>query len=288
MAAVMGLTLASPALAVARPPDSSPVDVTMTATGRRLATQVAARHSAHGVATQRSDLRVWRVAPGDYVAGRSLPDNVRTGTTVLADGRTELWMTYDTDVPTPPTARQELATAAGPAAIAWSWVAQGCFSRIQNTFGWLDSCYAIHRLTGEGDPREFFKLEQYGTVAAKIPGKIYDGWLAAVRRTGSAAQAWIDWSPRGSLSGSCVSVPLEVSALGVGFRASGIMCERWNIFKGAAAGHFKEQWSCGCIVPFGQPYPNTREIDYLQAVSVGSGKVAQWTLSAGFTAIVAA
>jgi hypothetical protein len=287
MVVVTALVLLSPALAVARPPRNSPVDVTATAIGRRLADQAAARHSAHGVATRRSDLRVWRVAPGDYVVGRSLPDNLRTGTTVHADGRTESWMTYDTEVPTPPTTTAPTA-AAGLQTIAWTWRAQACFSRIQNTFGWLDSCYAIHKLTGESDPRDFFKLEQYGTVAAKIPGKIYDGWLAAVRTTGSASQAWIDWSPRGSLSGSCVSVPLEVSVLGVGFRASGIMCERWNIFKGAAAGHFKEQWSCGCIVPFGQPYPNTREIDYLQAVSVANGKVAQWTLSAGFTAIVAA
>jgi hypothetical protein len=62
------------------------------------------------------------------------------------------------------------------------------------------------------------------------------------------------------------------------------MCERWNVYKYADAGHFKEEWSCGCIFPFGQPYPNVREIDYLQTVSVANGRYVEWTLTAGFLA----
>ena len=40
----------------------------------------------------------------------------------------------------------------------------------------------------------------------------------------------------------------------------------------------------GCDWPFGQPHPNTREIDGMQAISVPGGGSAVWTLSAGFTA----
>jgi hypothetical protein len=96
--------------------------------------------------------------------------------------------------------------------------------------------------------------------------------------------AWIDWSPRGSRSGSCTTLPLSVAALGIPYVSSVTACERYNIDKGAAAGQFKVEWSCGCVYPFGQPYPNTRELDYLQAVSVANGGFAQWSISAGFLA----
>jgi len=279
---VSGLSLVLPALATARPPSGSPAEITQTATGRRLATDVAGRHARLGVPVRADELRVWRLGPGDYLIGTSMPRNLRTSAVATADGAIELSMAFDTE----PLRSQSISstTSAGTQA-AWRWVSQGCFSRIQNVFGYIDSCYAVHRLTGESDPRDFYKLEQYGTVGAKLLGKIYDGSLSAAKSAASAAMSWIDWSPRGSLSGSCVTVPLSVSALGIGFSASGVMCERWNIYKAAAAGQFREEWSCGCIVPFGQPYPNAREIDYLQAISVGGGKLAQWTLSASFRAL---
>jgi hypothetical protein len=96
--------------------------------------------------------------------------------------------------------------------------------------------------------------------------------------------SWIDWSPRSSLSGGCQVVPLSISALGVGLSASGVMCERWHIAKSSTAGGFRETWSCGCPIGFGPGYPNTREIDYMQAVSVWNGGVPRWTLSQGYHA----
>ena len=83
--------------------------------------------------------------------------------------------------------------------------------------------------------------------------------------------SWMDWSPRASKSGSCQGVPLSITVLGVGISASGLMCEQWNIYKYAAGGHFKEEWSCGCVYPLGQPYPQTREVDYMQAISIPGG-----------------
>jgi hypothetical protein len=162
---------------------------------------------------------------------------------------------------------------------------QYCFSRMGDTLsGYLDSCYVLHKMVNESDPRDFYQLEQYGSVGAGQLRKIYSGFLEAQQAASSSTMSWIDWSPRGTITGSCQSVSLNVSALGVGISSSGIMCERWNITKWSAGGHFKEEWSCGCIVPFGQPYPNVREIDYMQAVSVPNGGSAVWTLSAGYTA----
>jgi hypothetical protein len=282
VALVTGLSLVLPALATAHRPSGPPAEITQTVTGRQLATDVAGRHASLGVRVRADDLRVWRLGPGDYLIGKSMPRNLRTSTQATSDGSIELSISFDTE----PAQIREIsqATSAGTVAASWSWRSQGCFTRRQTSFGYIDSCYAIHKLTGESDPRDFYKLEQYGTVGAKLLGKIYDGSLAAVKSAASAPMSWIDWSPRGSISGSCTGIPLSVSALGVGFSASGVMCERWNIFKGTAAGQFREEWSCGCIIPFGQPYPNSREIDYLQAISVGNGRLAQWTLSATFRA----
>lgn len=283
-ALVSALSLALPALATARPPIGAPSDITSTSKGHDLAAEVAARHEALGVKVRAADLRVWRLGPGDYLVGRTLPRNLTTATHTTADGATEYSMTFDTELAEASANVANLTTEAGTLAATWTWQSQGCFTRLQNASGYLDSCYALHKLTGESDPKDYYKLEQYGTVAAKQGGKIYDGSLSAVKASSSSAMSWIDWSPRGTLSGSCQGVPLSVSALGVSFSASGVMCERWNIYKGSAAGQFKEEWSCGCIVPFGQPYPNAREIDYLQAVSVANGGHAVWTLSATFRA----
>jgi hypothetical protein len=282
VAVVSGLSLVLPALATAHPPSGLPADITQTATGRQLATEVAGRHANLGVRVRADDLRVWRLRPGDYLIGKSMPLNLTTSAVTTSDGAIELAMTFDTD----PARSQTISrtTSAATLAASWRWMSQGCFTRLQNAFGYIDSCYAIHKLTGESDPRDFYKLEQYGTVGAKLLGKIYDGSLSAAKSAASSAMSWIDWSPRGNLSGNCVTIPLSVTALGVGFNASGVMCERWNIFKGAAAGQFREEWSCGCLLPFGQPYPNAREIDYLQAISVANGRLAQWTISASFRA----
>jgi hypothetical protein len=121
---------------------------------------------------------------------------------------------------------------------------------------------------------------------ARPGGKIYDGWMRGVRASSSAPMSWIDWSPRGSMSGGCATTPISVKALGVGISASGIMCEHWDHYQGEP-GDYKQKWTCGCIFPFGQPYPNGRELDLMQAVSVANGRSVAWTLYAGFTAIQA-
>jgi len=62
------------------------------------------------------------------------------------------------------------------------------------------------------------------------------------------------------------------------------MCEHWYIFLYEDPGQFTEQWDCGCIWGFGVGYPDSREIDDMQAVSVPNRGVSRWTLSAGFLA----
>ncbi|MDF2732047.1 MAG: hypothetical protein K0S92_677 [Desertimonas sp.] len=280
------LLIASAALILAAVPVAAadapgrPVDVTETPLGRMLAAEAGERHRTLNASNGAQKLRVWRVGPGDHVVGDGLPANLATPTRTLPDGRVRLELRFDTAALT-----RRAATTTATTTPRWSPVGGTCFSRVSTTWGWLDSCYKMHRLIGETDATwDYYQLEQYGSVAAKEPGKIYDGWLHG-KKAGATAMYWVDWSPRGTISGGCVTVPISVSALGFGISASGLMCERWDIYKAAAGGDFKEQWGCGCIVPFGQPYPNIREIDLMQAVKVIRNASPSWTLSGGFTAI---
>jgi hypothetical protein len=264
-------------------------EITATTVGRALTAATANRHARRGGSAGATRLRAWEVAPGEYLVGPWLPANLRTST-VVRGGRRVVELRFDVVTGLERASRNRVprgTTSLGPAAVpTWAWQSQACFARMGDPrFGWLDSCYLIHRLKNESDSRDYYKLEQYGTVGAGPFAKIYDGWLAAAKGPGSGAMAWVDWSPRGDLSGSCQGIPLSVSALGVAISASGIMCERWDMTKGAPAGTFRQMWSCGCVWPLGQPWPNDREIDYMQAVSVPNGKPVVWTLSAGFTAI---
>jgi hypothetical protein len=279
--------IASIAPVTAASPRSGPLEVTGTERGHALAEQGAARHRALGVPSKAASLRVWRTTDGGYLVGTRLPDNLRTSIEERADGTVIAEMSYDVgglDEGGAKTASLDGRLAAGP---SWQWRSQGCFSRLGGSSGpgWLDSCYAIHKLVNETNSRDYYKLEQWGTLAAANLGKIYNGWLAATRAaSGSSTMRWADWSPRGSTSGSCVNVTLSIAALGVGFSSPAFFCEQNIPHKSPTPGSFRMEWSCGCIWPFGQPVPNSREIDYLQAVSVPNGGAARWTLSAGLHA----
>ena len=274
--------LGAPMVVRAAGPGGPPRDVTDTPAGRRLVSEAAERHAALGARGGQARLRAWRIAPGEFVVADALPANFATTTRTLPDGKVAVDIRFDTE---PLQVRQTAAATASP-----RWVQTGgtCFSRIGNTWGFVDSCYKTHRLSGETDYYwDYFQLEQYGSVGAKQGGKIYDGWMRGYRG-GSAKMYWVDWSPRGTLTGGCVTVPISVSAMGVGISATGLMCERWDIFKSATGGDLKERWGCGCIIPFGQPYPNVREIDLMQAVKVLRNATPVWTLTAGLTALAGA
>jgi hypothetical protein len=277
--AVTSMTLATnePAAAV-RP---AVVEITTTERGRAMVETTAAQLSAKGHRTIAGSLRVWSLGSGTFVVADRMPDNLKTSVVTDAAGRTRVSARWNVSS----RADGHLRATAAAASVSWSWLNQACFTVIQNTYGTLQPCYAMHKLTGESDPRDFYQLEQYGTLYARPGGKIYNGWMRGVRAS-SAAMSWIDWSPRGSLSGGCATTPISVKALGVGISASGIMCEHWDHFQGNP-GDYKQQWSCGCIFPFGQPFPNGRELDLMQAVSVANGRSVAWNLYAGFTAIQA-
>ena len=276
------VVLVPPALGSAASPNL-PRDITASTEGRGLAEAVAARWKSNGVAATARDLRVWDLTGSgeEFFVATGMPRALTTQTIVDADGTHHIEFSFE--VSSSDSRNPEPLFASTTAAADWSWLNQGCFARISNWAGWLDSCYAMHRLTGESDPRDFYQLQQYGTVGSGL-GKIYDGWLMGQKASGSSAMSWIDYNPRQSIGGNCVSVPIQVAALGQIIRDTGILCENWNITKWTEAGKFREQWSCGCVYPFGKGSNSTREINLMQAVSVPNGGTAKWVLTAGFTA----
>jgi hypothetical protein len=60
------------------------------------------------------------------------------------------------------------------------------------------------------------------------------------------------------------------------------LCEIRNSTEYGGAGRFKNQWSCGCIVPGG--VDRDRSVAYMVEVSTTQPGSVQWTLSAGLAA----
>ena len=93
--------------------------------------------------------------------------------------------------------------------------------------------------------------------------------------------AWEDWSPRSDKNVSCGSITIGVQHV-VGLSFTHDICEIWNMTKYEEAGRFKNQWSCGCIAPWG--VDGDREVAYTVEVSLSQTGSVQWSLSAGFSA----
>jgi hypothetical protein len=262
-----------------------PIEITGTARGHELVRHAAQQFAAQGASADVRSLHAWEVAPGEHIVGRVLPANFSSSVTTDGDGRTRIELRFDV---TAATEADSGRVAASGVAVTPSWVQIGgeCFNWIRNFAGELLPCYKLRKLVGEAFPRDYYGLEQYGTVQATPYGKIYDGWVAAVRAPVSATMRWEDWDPLGDLvTNTCMIQPLSISILGTGFSTSGLLCERWDMTLYNDAGHFKQMWSCGCLWPFGQPYPNSRGMRYVQGISVPGGGSPWWTLTAGFTAV---
>jgi len=286
VAAVVGLVVvATTPGARAHGLHGRPTEITGTARGQELVRHAAQQFADRGLAPDVRSLHVWEVGPGEHVVGRSLPANFSSSITTDRQGRTHVELRYDIAARADPQAGR-LAGTGIAATPQWTQIAGECFAWLHNVAGEMLPCYKLRKLVGETFPRDYYGLEQFGTVQATLFGKIYDGWVAAVRNPASATMRWEDWDPLGDLTTSnCMIQPLSINILGTGFSTSGLLCERWDMTLFQDAGHFKQMWSCGCIWPFGQPYPNSRGMRYVQGISVPGGGSPWWTLTAGFSAI---
>ncbi|MFL5642746.1 MAG: hypothetical protein ACJ77V_07055 [Chloroflexota bacterium] len=213
-------------------------DITATTNGRESARAAADRFSGRGFRTDASSLRVVVAADGSEIVGPSTYSaadlaNLAGGGSIsvkalAGSGTTEL-------------------AAAAP---YWNLRGSNCFARYykyggnpQQRLGWMDTCYHIHKLTGETDGAwDYWDIHGFATVDATNSASYTDSAWIHVDRDGGPTFYWYDWSPRSDTSGNCRSVTLSVSAYGAGLSFGHDACEVWNLTKYAAAGELKEEW----------------------------------------------
>jgi hypothetical protein len=256
----------------------SPKEVTDTGKAKAMREEASGRFTAQGVDTAGSELHVWELAEGDYLIGEFLPAS----------------LTYDRDEfsfdvtagpgdPLEGLVASADATLFTAAAAYWSKKSSGCFARVDNGHGYLDSCYRIYKEINDGNGnREYYALYHWATCGPlRSSVAMFDCWLHG-QRNGGSAMAWEDWDPRSDLNRNCGSITIGVEHVAI-LSFSHELCEIWDITKSAEAGRFENRWSCGCLFPFG--VYGDREVAYMVEVSVSQPGSVVWTLSAGFTAV---
>ena len=248
------------------------VDITTTSWGRQLTSAAAIRYSAYGATS--ANLRVIQDAAGVTVA----PAGTEFGAVLetLADGTTALSLAPAT-LSDPGPAVSDSSESDGPAPLvsaSWSLVGNACFTRISDTWTWLDHCYQMYKLANDGSStRDYYALQHYATMHPNSP---WVGNWAKIRSYptgGSAAQNWMDWSPRGDYSGgSRTTTTLGISVYVV-LTMQTTMCDQWWIAKSNPAVDFSVEW-------YRPGTRNNRELACEIAVWVNQGAWPQWYLPA--------
>lgn len=235
----------------APPPVISPIaDITQTATGRALARAVAAR-----LGTTASELVVLRDAWGITVGPRAASYAVVAGAAVPLSRASST---------------QASTVAAAP---SWSYVAGQCFSRLSDGFAWIDHCYVLYRLAGDGDgTRDWFALNHYATMQPNAPWVMNAAEIGS-QPVGATPQTWVDWAPRGDLAGPCHQILVGISAPVGGIADTATQCEIWTIAKSPAGGRFAVRWD-------GRGMRRSRELAMEISVSVPQGAWPVWALPA--------
>ncbi|WDE03104.1 hypothetical protein SG34_016980 [Thalassomonas viridans] len=159
---------------------------------------------------------------------------------------------------------------------SWGMQAHHCFSRYEGSTGWIDSCYKVHKLSGDGDSNyDYFQLEHYATAKGKSIWGLTRATLEASKASSSDSMQWVDWNPRADLDvGNCSTVSLQVTAQAVGISTSHNICDKWDITKYSTPGHFKNEWKSSSSAQRSE-----REVAYMIAVKVAQGGWPVWSLT---------
>ncbi len=245
----------------------SATDISDSALGRSLAQQAADHYARLGV--PRQPLRVWRDARGYVIA--PLGTEFAPTSVALPDGTA-------TVSSAPTTSSVRVARMAAPAATtasgSWSLAGQACFSRITDTWTWLDHCYWMWQLANDGDTtRDWYALEHFATMHPNSPWVGNWAKISSSPTSGSAAQTWADWSPRGDYNQSCHTITVGITSPVGGISFSTNQCEVWDMTKGNPAVTYDLAW-------IGPGVRQDREVGYQISVSVPQGGWPQWSLPA--------
>lgn len=157
-------------------------------------------------------------------------------------------------------------------------MAPQCFSRFENTSGWMDHCYQMNKLIGETDSqKDYFQIHRYATAKSKSIWTLKEAKISCQKSASSSTMEWFDWSPRSDVpSSQCSTVGVSVSAFGLGISASHTVCPTmWDINKSAEARKFSNKW-------VGSAWRSEREVAYMVCVKVPQGGWPVWNLNASY------
>jgi hypothetical protein len=275
LAVVLVSTLVVSYANAAGPLEISKYDVTQTSVGAQIAQESMQRWQSYGWNFNSKGLKVYELNPGDYLVA---PESTKIvlKSILQSDGSAKL----DAGVVTafsPSVSSTEAQGVIPMQTPYWSLVASQCFTRVENSTGWIDHCYQMNKLVGDTDPqKDYYQLQHYATAESKSIWILKDAELAC-QRNGGSTQEWVDWSPRSDLPASqCGTIGISVSAFGIGISASHTICPTmWDISKYAEAGKFANMWT-------GSAWRSEREVAYMICVKVPQGGWPVWLLTPGF------
>lgn len=269
-------------------PPAAWTDISETERGRSSAARAAALFDDARSPVPVADLRSLALPNGDvvvlprWVAPAALQwtqvvKNGRPGT--AAEASIVVGRRTASEWPHPGVAGHLAGTVA--AAPFWQPYDSGCFAWLRHGGSFMAPCYYAAKLMNDGNAsRDYFSLRQKASIGTDRAGSAnWDGWLASIRTTGSAVQAWEDWDPGSEVRGGCstYNATVEVKLISIGISASA--CDRWEPGLDPDPGRYRVKWNCDCFLGIA----SLRQVASNIAVSTGQGRYPSWTLSAGFT-----
>ncbi len=163
-------------------------------------------------------------------------------------------------------------------------VAHEAFARLEDSHGWMDMAYILHKVGDDGNcDEDFYTLQNWATACAKRchswdSGRINKAWVNCQKKDGSCDMNWYDWCPR-----SDSTVPVPGTSTTVGLNVCGVIlsqtytqCETWDITKYEEAGRFENCWK-------GSAYKSEREVAYMAGIWVTQGGWPIWNLRYGYS-----
>lgn len=244
-------------------------DISRTPNGRAIAADAKARFHEYGSDVAAEALRVVRLEDGSVmvVPASYSASEIRLG----KDGSVRMTTKA---IPTSNEADSPLGIAAA------SWSQQGpthCFARRTiktpngNNGGYMDTCYRLHKITGESSSWDYWNITGFATFDATRANTMGDYAWIHVDRDGGGTWYWEDWDPRSDRTANCADSNLGITALGVGLGFSNTLCETWILTKYAAAGTLKVQWNGDST--------GTRDVGLMAAIHVANGVSPIWGIS---------
>ncbi|MBA3687627.1 MAG: hypothetical protein H0W81_02135 [Chloroflexi bacterium] len=265
----------------ARP--TGPTDITATAAGEKIASDAAMRWTNAGIPTSASDVIVLDLgADGMLVAPRNAT-GLAGGVELRADGSV---ITSGAALAAPDGSgsgslnssmtNTEATTAAVP---TWGFWSGSCFSRLNTSAGWMDTCTSFYKLFNDVDGGyDYWDLHLYSSAYAynNLGYYLTQSYVRSLR-SGGATQYWVDWSLKSVHDTGCQQDSLSVSALGFGLGFGHTFCEKWSPYKYADAGHMNDTWTKGFFAPTGM-----RENALTVVVKVPQGGIPSYSIGYSF------